>query len=193
MDSRSVLNSPFDPFDRRTGNGSGSTEDDWLDENSTAAQNQWSTARTTFRVNDAPAHRREHFENLYRTHNGWGEGDRDQTILRSHIVADAETFGAVLELPKPQRRRIKSIAQEIDMSSQKFGGKPYEKILLAICSLVADSAISDKTGGSPDPEKASRRLILRDEFRDLMDAANLGSREHRKIRQMLRDRTSYFS
>lgn len=177
----------LDPFDRGNGNGSRSTEEDWLDENTTASENQWSTAATTFYISDAPAYRQEHFESLYKANNGWGESDRRGTIRRSHIVNDAETFASILELPPYQRKRVTQIAQEIDLSSNRFGGKPYEKILLAICSLVSDEELSKRPNPSVD-----NRLICTDEFRDLMEVNKLGSREHNRIREMLREKTDYF-
>lgn len=184
--TKTVLES-MDPLDRSNGNGSRSAEEDWLDEHTTASENQWSTAATTFYISDAPAHRQEHFESLYKKHNGWGESDRRSTIRRSHIVNDAETFCNILELPDYQTNRVVQIAQELDVSANRFGGKSYEKILLAVCSLVSDEELSKKSYASVE-----KRLIFTDEFRDLMDANELGSREHNRIRQMLRDKTKYF-
>lgn len=185
---------PTDPFDRRNGNGSRSAEEDWLDENSTAAENQWSTAATTFRISDAPAHRQAHYSNLYDYHTGWGERDRRGTIRKATIIDDAETFCNILELPEMEQRRIMEIVQDIDLSSNRFGGKSYEKIILAICSLVSDKALSERleqdTVTSDQLER--HRLVLQDEFRDLMECNSLGSREHSRIRQMLREKTDFF-
>lgn len=177
----------IDSFDRSNGNGSRSAEEDWLDEHTTASENEWSTAATTFYISDAPSHRQQHFESLYKKHNGWGERDRKSTIRRSHIVNDAETFCNILELPDYQTREVVNIAQELNVSANRFGGKPYEKILLAVCSLISDSELSDKSYASVD-----KRLIFTDAFRDLMDVNELGSREHNRIREMLREKTEYF-
>lgn len=177
----------MDPFDRSNGNGSRSAEEDWLDEHTTAWENQWSTAATTFYITDAPTHRQDHFESLYKAHNGWGESDRKSTIRRSHIVNDAETFCNILELPEYQRERVIELAQELDFSANRFGGKSYEKILLAVCSLISDAELSKKSYASVD-----KRLIFTDEFRDLMDVNELGSREHNRIREMLRQKTDHF-
>lgn len=177
----------FDAFDRSGGSGSRNSEEDWLDENTTASENQWSTAATTFYISDAPRNKQDFFEALYEKNNGWGESDRRGSIRRSHIVNDAETFASILELPDHQQKRVKNIAQNIDLSSNRFGGKPYEKILLAICSLVADDNLSDRPNPSVDD-----RIVLTDEFRSLMDANSLGSREHNRIRQLLREKTEYF-
>lgn len=183
----------YDPFDRSNGNGSRSAEEDWLDENTTAAENQWSTAETTFYYWEASDALRSRFEELYKAHHGKGERDRRSTIRRSHIVNDAETFASILELPAPQQQRVVEVAQDLDFSSTRFGGKPYEKILLAVCSLVSDEALSqrieNRQGGSA---MANQRVILSDDFRDLMEANDLGSREHSRIRQMLREKTEMF-
>jgi len=181
----------FDPFDRSNGNGSRSAEEDWLDENSTAAENQWSTAETTFYYWEAGAGQSQHYKDLYDAHHGKGESDRRSTIRRSHIVSDAQMFVSILEMPDHERDRVTQVAQELDFSC--FGGKPYEKILLAICSLVSDEALSRNVNqNSIDSSLANQRLILTDEFRDLMDVNNLGSKEHSRIRQMLREKTNEF-
>ena len=182
-----TLHGSFDSFDRSCGNGSRNAEEDWLDEHTTASENEWSTASTTFYVSDAPKHRQQHFQTLYEKHNGWGESDRKSTIRRSHIVNDAETFCNLLELPEYQSQRIVEISKELDFSANRFGGKSYEKILLAVCSLVSDAELSTKSYASVE-----KRLIFTDAFRDLMDVNELGSREHNRIREMLRQRTNYF-
>jgi len=183
----------YDRFDRSNGNGSRSAEEDWLDENTTAKENQWSTAETTFYYWESGAGQSQHYKNLYDAHHGKGESDRDFTIRRSHIVNDAKTFVSILEMPDPEAEHVIALAQELDFSSKKFGGKPYEKILLAVCSLVSDEALSRNVNqNSIDSSLANQRLILTDEFRDLMDVNNLGSKEHSRIRQMLREKTEKF-
>ncbi len=183
----------FDPLDRSDGNGSRSAEEDWLDENTTAAENQWSTAETTFYHWEASDGQSQHYKNLYATHHGRGEGDRRSTIRRSHIVTDAETFVNILEMSQPEAEHVVDISKELNFSSKRFGGKPYEKIILAVCSLVSDKALSQKLDhNNLDSNVANRRIVLDDSFRDLMDANNLGSREHNRIRQMLREKTDFF-
>ena len=183
----------FDALDRRDGAGARSAEEDWLDDNSTAEENQWSTAATTFYVSDAPTRKQSRFESLYEIHNGWGESDRRASIRRSHIINDAETFCNILELPRYQRRRVMDITETLDFSS--FGGKSYEKILLAICSLVSDEELSSRLrrDGHNSNSLENNRLLLQDDFRDLMDVCELGSSELSRIRQMLREKTDYFT
>lgn len=183
----------FDRFDRSNGTGARSVEEDWLDENTTAMENQWSTANTTFYYWEADAPQRNKFQDLYNAHHGKGESDRRTTIRRSHIVNDAETFCNILELPTLQQERVVEIARDLDFSSNRFGGKPYEKILLAICSLVSDQALSRRLDESTsDYTLAEERIVLNESFKELMEANNLGSREHRRIRQMIREKTSLF-
>lgn len=183
----------YDPFDRSNGNGSRSAEEDWLDEHSTAAENQWSTASTTFYYWEASASQQDKFESMYNAHHGKGESDRRSTIRRSHIVNDAETFSNILELPRAQRECVIGISRELDFSSTRFGGKPYEKILLAVCSLVSDHALSQRLNHeNAGSAVANQRVVLRDSFRDLMEVNDLGSREHNRIRQMLREKTEFF-
>jgi len=179
----------IDPLDRSDGNGSRSREEDWLDQNTTASENQWSTANTTFYVTDVPDHRRNKFENLYDRHHGKGESDRSSTLSRMKMVADTEAFCAVLDLPQLLRDRILYIMEDIDISSNNFGGKSYEKIILAVTSLVHDRHLSSL---SPENIDYQQRLIFDDNFRDLMDSNSIGSRELRSIREMVRQKTDYF-
>jgi len=102
-------------------------------------------------------------------------------------VNDAQTFATILELPEYQKQRIIEIAEEFDFEANRFGGKPYEKILLAICSLVSDKELSDKPYASLD-----KRIVLTDEFRELMDVNEMSSSEHNRIREMVREKTEYF-
>jgi hypothetical protein len=183
----------YNSLDSSNGNGSRSAEDDWLDENSTASENEWSTASTTFYYWEASSAQQQKFEALYNKHHGKGESDRKTTIRHSQIMNDAETFCSILEFPAPQTERVLEIVEEIEFSSRQFGGKPYEKILLAICSLVSDSALSDRISHkNVNSSFASQRIITNDAFRDLMEANNLGSKEHNRIRQMLREKTDIF-
>jgi len=181
-----------DPLDRSNGNGSRSAEEDWLDVNTTASENEWSTAETTFYYWEAGA-KSSHFKDLYDAHHGKGEDDRRSTIRRSHIVNDAKTFVDVLEMPRPQSERVVEIAETMNFSSNRFGGKSYEKILLAICSLVSDKALSKRLEKNElSSDAANNRLILSDQFKQLMEVNALGSREHSRIRQMVREKTELF-
>lgn len=179
----------IDPFDRTDGNGSRSREEDWLDQNTTAAEHQWSTADTTFYMSDVPPHKRSKFKDLYDVHHGKGESDRSSTLPRMKMVADTKTFCAVLELSEPLRERILHIMKNIDISANETGGKPYEKIILAVITLVHDEHLSAQPTGSVDYKQ---RLIFDDDFRELMEANSLGSKELRSVREQVRSKTEYF-
>lgn len=185
----------IDSFDRSNGNGSSGTGDDWLDSES-IFDNPWgSQAATTFKPTDTdgqenplPKKKKQKFERLYDLQNGKGERSRKDTIRASHIENDAETFMSVLEMPEPQRETVREILDNLDISSNNFGaGRRYEKIILTICSLVADEALSDQQNPSLDD-----RLFLTDEFRNLMDVNKMSSSEHRRIRVAVREKSDYF-
>lgn len=186
--------SQFDPFDRGNGNGSRTSTDDWLDQNS-IFDNEWgSSAATTFNPNGTDGngypllpHREDKFEKLYDWHNGKGERSHKEDIRQSYIVNDAKTFTSVLEMPERQRDTVLEILDEIDISSNNFGGVRYEKIILTICSLVSDEAL----GNQPNPS-LDDRLFLTDQFRELMDCTGMSSSEHRKIRKRVRQESNYF-
>lgn len=184
----------FDLFDRANGNGSRAKTDDWLDERS-IFDNEWgSSAATTFNPNDTdingdklPEDRREKFESLYKLHNGKMEKSRKSDIRTSHINNDARTFMSVLEMPSTQRDRVMLVLDDLDISSNNFGSRPYEKIILAICSLVADEALSRRKN-----VEITERLFLSDEFRDLMDCTKTSSSDLRKLRRDIREKSEHF-
>lgn len=175
----------LDTLQRETGDGSGEKVDDWMDGNSRIHPNHWSTAQTTFRVSDAPAHKRQKYDDLKDAHDGKGEQDRRTTIRQAKILKDTDTFCSICELPNQQAERVSSIIQESDISSNNYGGKSYEKIILSVMSLVVDESIDN-------PERMDQRLILQDEFKDLITSVGTSSSELRRIRQMIRERTDYF-
>lgn len=177
----------LDPFDRSTGNGSRSETDDWLDGESIFSNEWGSTAATTFKPTDAPAQKQDQLDRLYKLQNGKGERSRKDTIRASYIENDAETFMSVLEMPEPQRETVRNILSNLDISSNNFGGRSYEKIILAICSLVADEALSTQ----PNPS-VNDRLFLTDEFRDLMEVNKMSGSEHRSLRVSVREKSEYF-
>lgn len=184
----------LDPFHRGNGNGSRSDTEDWLDEQS-IFDNEWgSSAATTFNPGgtDAYGHelseeRREKFESLYKLHNGKMESSRKSDIRTSYVENDAKMFMSVLEMPDTQRERVLLILNDLDISSNNFGSRRYEKIILALCTLVSDEALTDR----PNPS-IENRLFLRDEFRDLMDCTGTSSSELRKIRRDIRQKSEHF-
>lgn len=183
-----------DPFDRRSGNGSADRSANWVDSNS-IFDNQWgSPAATTFPTSydgkgqKLPEHKQEKFERLYEIHAGKNEQTRKTDILQSYMRNDAKMFMSVLEMPVQQRERVLTLLDKLDTSSKKYGGEPYEKVLLALCSLVSDEALSNE----PDPS-IDERLLFADDFRELMDCTKTSSSDLRTIRKQIRDQLDEFS
>lgn len=184
----------FDPFHRSPGNGSRNGTSDWVDQMS-IYDNEWgSTAATTFKPSgtdgkghEIPESKRERYKTLYKLHNGKGERSRKSDIRTSHIRNDAQMFMSVLEMPDIERQRVLNILADLDLESKNFGGEKYEKVLLSLCSLVADESLSNKPNASVDD-----RLFLTDEFRELMDITGTSSTDLRNIRKHIRELTDAF-
>jgi hypothetical protein len=200
-DPRALLN----PLDRSAGNGSGSSSDDWLDDTSIYSNEWGSQAATTFNPREIEGGTRsmqERYQRLYELQNGKGEPSRKGTIRWSYISNDAETFMSVLEMPNDQREEVRTIMQEMDISSNTFGGKSYEKIILAVCSLISDEHLSEsiqkyQTSDTnldkrENTDILQRRLFLSEQFRELMESVGMSSSEHRKIRTRVREMSPYF-
>lgn len=189
----------LDAFDRGNGTGSASAEDDFLEQTS-IFHNEWgSSAATTFNPADTdalgnpiPKEKQQKFEELYRLHNGKMERSRKQDIRDSYVANDAATFLSVLDMPTPQRKRVQKILSELDISANNFGGRRYEKIILAICSLVSDEALSDRHSVNIDIQISDKRILNRDEFEELMEVTGMSVTEHRKIREQVRQKSDYF-
>lgn len=183
-----------DSFARGNGNGSRNSTDDWLDEQS-IFDNEWgSAAATTFNPQDTdahgdsiPKHKQEKFQSLYELHNGKMEKSRKADILTSHIKNDAKTFVSVLEMNEYERERVMLILDDLDISSNNFGSQRYEKIILALCTLVSD----EQLGQRPDPS-LDERLLLQDRFKDLMDCTKTSSSDIRKLRKDIREKSEHF-
>jgi hypothetical protein len=186
----------YDAFDRGTGSGAAPSEDDFLEEQSMYSNEWGSAAATTFNPSDTDAHgnrlpkqKQQKFEDLYALNNGKGERTRKTDILASHVKNDAETFMSVLEMPTPQRKRVLHILNNIDVDSNKFGGRKYEKIILAICSLVCDQALSRMLSQDDYDIVQERRLYNREQFKDLMDSVNMSGTEYRSIRRQVKSKS----
>lgn len=183
--SRISSANPFDALERRSGDGSTEVTADWLDENSNVHPNHWSNARTTLRVSDAPPHKRDLFRDLKKANAGKGEDDRKSTLREAKILKDAHTFCVICDLDDSQREHVIDIIQESDISSNNYGGKPYEKIILAVMCLVVDESISN-------PEHMDTRLTQNERFEQLMESVGMDIWEMQRMRQMVRKRTDYF-
>lgn len=189
-----ISENPFDHFDRSTGNGSGTNTDDWLDDESDFDVQWGSVAATDFGPDDTdiydqplPPRKRHRLKRQYKLHNGKGRKSRKDEIRQSYIINDADTFMSILEMPRSQRRRVVKILKELDISSNNFGSRRYEKVVLALCSLVSDEALSDRPDASVD-----KRLSNREPFRDLMEATDMTTTELRRTRAAIREETDAF-
>lgn len=178
----------FDPFDRGSGSGSSTSEYDKIDTGEVYEMNWGSQAATDFNPDEVRTSykRKEKFKKLEKINHGRGEQSRKGTIRTSHITNDLETFMSVLELPPRQRDIVREIVEEVGVDSNTFGGTPYEKILLTVCSLVSDEALSNNGGRFND------RLLLSDKFRELMRVTGMSSKDHRQLRVKIRDKSAHF-
>lgn len=184
-----MSNIHIDALDRTDGNGSRSVEEEWLDQNSTAAENEWSSASTTFYYWEAPSHKQHTFKELYDKQHGKGDPNRSTELPRQRAMADTKAFCSILDLPDTVTERVTHTMENTDLSSNKSGGKSYEKIILAVISLVYDRYLSSRP---PEEIQYDQRLIFDDTFQALMDSNDIGSKELRSIREQVRSNSSQF-
>jgi len=189
----------MDHLDRTTGNGSASAEDD-LVETVSIFHNEWgSSAATTFNPTDRdasgnfiPRDTQKRFKELYKLQNGKMERSRKQDIRDSYVANDAATFLSVLNFPAPDRKRVQKILSDLDISANNFGGRRYEKIILAICSLVSDEELSKRYSVDTTVQISDKRITATDEFNELMEVTGMSETEHRRIREQVRQKSEYF-
>jgi len=189
----------YDAFDRSNGNGSASGSEDLIEEESIYTNEWGSSAATTFNPADTDAHgnplpqsKQQKFEDLYALNNGRGEKSRRQDIRRSKVINDTKTFMSVAEIPQPLRERILHIVKNFDISSREMGGRRYEKVILAICSLVSDEELTNRHTVESDLDILDKRLYNKEEFQSLMDTVNMSGTEYRSIRNQVRQKSDYF-
>jgi hypothetical protein len=182
----------FDALSRESGDGSRSTEADWMDENTRVSDNKWTSSRTTFWTegtdgngNTLNKSQRDKYKRLRKIHDRFaGDNEtynRKTTIRYGHIMNDVYTFCNLCSLREQQTESVSNIIRETDISSNNYGGKSYEVIILAVMSLIVDRDIDSV-------EDMDKRLLLTDSFRNLMDSNEVGSSELRTVRQMVRER-----
>jgi len=170
-----------DLIDRGAGNGSRNGQEDWIDENTTSGENRFSISQTTFYPDDAPPHLQQRYERLKQWHDDKWSSNRKHDMKQAMILVDAETFCSILDFSQHETERVKHIVEESDMSSNNFGGKPYEKVLLAICTLVSDE----------NTENFDQRVIYHDKFTDLLEHIQMTRGEHKRLRQAVRERSAF--
>jgi len=168
-------------IDRSDGSGSRSAEEDWIDQNTTAKQNVFSTSQTTFRPDDAPKHLQQKYERLKDWNDNKWSSERRGENKQAMIREDARTFCNILDVTDSEEEQVLHLIEESDMSSNNFGGKPYEKVLIAIISLVSDKYT----------EHIGNRVIYHEKFDDLLEHVAMDRGEHTRLRQNVRERTEF--
>lgn len=174
----------FDGIDRTMGNGSRNVQQDWIDENTTATDNDWSSAQTTFYYDDAPSHTRSKYYRLKEWNDGKGEENRTSDNFSTMVELDIRAFSNISELTDYQTKRVIYIIQNTDISSNNFV-KSYEKLILAVISLVVDDHIKTE-------EAIDNRAIYREGFAELMESCDLDNHELRRVRQQIREKSHFF-
>lgn len=117
---------------------------------------------------------------LNQLNDGVQDKDRAAANWEAGKINDAKLFAGHLEFNREQTELLIEMSTTINFD--EFGQYDTSQVLVGCCSLVADRAT----------DNFEDRIVVTDEFKELMEVANLGSREHRKIRQGIRDRTEFF-
>lgn len=179
-----------DHFDRTPGSGASKWSDEDMDENTRVHPNDWSVAQTTFYPDDPSAEltnkQRRYYMKLKSEHDRHPQDGRKTNLRRTEILKDAEAFSNFIELSDEQKERTMNIIREIDLSSQTYGGKPYETIILAVMTLAVDESIDRE-------EEMYKRLTNRQSFEEVLSVTDTSVSDIRKVRQQVRENTDYFS
>ena len=174
----------LDTISRDAGSGSRSYEEDWLDANSTSAEQTWSSAQTFFYPDDAPAELKEKYKRLKDWNDNKWSSERKAELNQKNMQADLETFCNILGLTQNQEDRVKYLFEDLDLSKE-LGGRSYEKIILSLCTLVTDSDIPNNLENIE--QKFNQRLVFSEEFEELRQVVDMSRGEHKKIRQRIRE------
>lgn len=168
---------------RESGDGNSDWADEEFDNNSLYHDREASKAHTTlFHWDTALGINadRDKWERLTKWNHGKGEDDQSSRKWQAGKVNDAELFCDHLDFSEEQTDRVVQMTKTIDFD--QFGSYSTEQVQASLCSLVAD----EQTTNFED------RIITRTEFKELMDVVQLGSKEHRNVRNAVRERTDYF-
>lgn len=170
------------------GDGSNGTEEAYIDSNSIIQNDGRSKCVTGFDPRDV-SHKTtvvrqgetyRKWEWLNQLNDGVQENDRASANWHAGKINDAKLFCDHLNFSPELTEEVVEMAKTIDFS--EFGQYTVCAVLVGCCSLVADS----------HTDTIEDRIIVRDEFKELMEVTGIGSREHNKIRQGIRERTEYF-
>jgi hypothetical protein len=117
---------------------------------------------------------------LNQLNDGVQDKNRGKQNWRAGKINDAELIANRLELTRPEKDKLKRMADEIDFN--RFGSYKTEQVLLACASLVSDE----------NTTIYENRIILQESFKEMIVSFEMGSKDHQQIRQAIRERTEYF-
>jgi hypothetical protein len=171
---------------QQQGGGNGAQER-FIDQESPQENDGRSTTVTGFDPHDARSgkiYRQgewiDKWEWLNQLNDGVQDKNRSKHNWRAGKLNDAKLIANRLELTRPERDKLKRMADSIDFN--QFGSYRSEQILLACASLISDE----------NTTVYDNRIILQDEFREMLTSFDMGSSDHQQIRQAIRERTEYF-
>lgn len=152
-----------------------------MDENNIRQEDGRSLAQTWIRLDDVPPEKRNKWERIINNyHDGQTDPEKGKQNWAAAKVNDAKLFADHLDFKKHERDKLVQMAGHIDFTN--FGSYSTEQVLVGCCSLIRDE----------NTDQYENRIILQDEFKELMEVAGIGSKQHRKIRKAIRERTDYF-
>jgi hypothetical protein len=169
------------------GGGNGDQER-FIDKTSPQENDGRSETVTGFDPRDAPSGERvfrqgewmDKWEWLNQLNDGVQDKERGKQNWQAGKLNDAKLIADHLSLPPNEREKLLRMAVEIDFNN--FGSYSSEQVLVACSSLVSDE----------NTTVYENRIILRDEFRELMETFDMGSKDHQQIRQAIRERTNFY-
>lgn len=168
--------------------GGNGEQERFIDKTSPRENDGRSETVTGFDPKDAPSGERVYrggewmskWEWLNQLNDGVQDKERGKQNWRAGKINDAKLIANHLSLSPSERDKLLRMADEIDFNN--FGSHTTEQVLMGCASLVSDE----------NTTVYENRIILQDEFRELLDAFDMGSKEHRQIRQSIRERTDFF-
>lgn len=163
-----------------SGEGSKTTKMEFIDKETPVANDGRSQTRTTFRYEDAPQGKQEQYRRLAKINDGMHDSSRPIENWRVGKENDVDLFANHLSLSDVEHMELREMASDIDFN--KFGTYTVGQVLVSLCSLISDKHTT----------VFDNRIILKEEFQELLEVNNMGSREHRRIRQLIREKTDHF-
>lgn len=166
-------------FGRKQGDGSKTALEEIIDQNAVIENDGRSTTRTMFYAEDANYDSpviEQRYRWLAKLNDGVGEKGRFTANYNADVRRFIQTLGGHLELTAYQVDRVIYVMADLNLNT--FGPYSYEKISMAVISLVANE---------------DRRLI-RDEpiFQTYLEDMYMDLDTLKRIRRMVVDRTDAF-